>query len=173
MSSVTNVNPQPGTATFPADHRRARLHDHVAFVTSGTRGIGAAICRSFAEQGATVDEVIEAHGRLDILVNNAGMTIDKTVLKMTDEDWYRVIAVKLSGAFFTSQAVLPHVIERGSGRIVNVSSIIGETGNMQANYAASKSGLFGLIARAVHFLVAGKSSHITGQTLRVNGGMGM
>src|SRR3984893_1679446 len=93
----------------------------------------------------TVDEVIEQHGRLDILVNNAGITIDKTVLKMTDEDWYKVIAVNLSGAFFMSQAVLPHMIERGSGRIVNISSIIGEMGNIgQANYAASKSGLFGL-----------------------------
>ena len=93
----------------------------------------------------TVNEVIEQHGRLDILVNNAGITIDKSVLKMTDEDWYKVIAVNLSGAFFMSQAVLPHMIERGSGRIVNISSIIGEMGNIgQANYAASKSGLFGL-----------------------------
>jgi NAD(P)-dependent dehydrogenase (short-subunit alcohol dehydrogenase family) len=93
----------------------------------------------------TVSEVIEQHGRLDIMVNNAGITIDKTVLKLTDEDWYKVIAVNLSGAFFMSQAVLPHMIERGSGRIVNISSIIGETGNIgQANYAASKSGLFGL-----------------------------
>jgi NAD(P)-dependent dehydrogenase (short-subunit alcohol dehydrogenase family) len=93
----------------------------------------------------TVKEVIEQHGRLDILVNNAGITIDKTVLKMDDEDWYKVIAVNLSGAFFMSQAVLPHMIERGSGRIVNISSIIGEMGNIgQANYAASKSGLFGL-----------------------------
>ena len=89
--------------------------------------------------------MIERHGRLDILVNNAGITIDKTVLKMSDEDWYRVIAVNLSGAFFMSQSVLPHMIERGSGRIINISSIIGETGNIgQANYAASKSGLFGL-----------------------------
>ena len=89
--------------------------------------------------------MIEQHGRLDILVNNAGITIDKTVLKMTDEDWYKVIAVNLSGAFFMSQAALPHMIERGSGRIVNISSIIGEIGNIgQANYAASKSGLFGL-----------------------------
>jgi NAD(P)-dependent dehydrogenase (short-subunit alcohol dehydrogenase family) len=93
----------------------------------------------------TIDEVIEAHGKLDILVNNAGITIDKTVLKMTDEDWYKVIAVNLSGAFFMSQAVLPHMIESGSGRIINISSIIGETGNIgQANYAASKSGLLGL-----------------------------
>jgi len=89
----------------------------------------------------TVGEVNEQHGRLDILINNAGITIDKTVLKMTDEDWYKVIAVNLSGAFFMSQAVLPHTIDRGSGRIVNISSIIGEMGNMgQANSAASKSG---------------------------------
>src|SRR5437588_1566953 len=93
----------------------------------------------------TVNEVIEQHGRLDILVNNAGITIDKTVLKMTDEDWYKVLSVNLSGAFFMSQAVLPHMIERGSGRIINISSIIGSTGNIgQTNYAASKSGLFGL-----------------------------
>jgi len=58
----------------------------------------------------TVNAVIEQHGRLDILVNNAGITIDKTVLKMSDEDWYKVIAVNLSGAFFMSQAVLPHMI---------------------------------------------------------------
>ncbi len=93
----------------------------------------------------TVDEVLERHGRLDILVNNAGITIDKPVLKMADEDWYRVLAVNLSGAFFMSQAVLPHMIDRGCGRIVNISSIIGQQGNIgQANYAASKSGLFGL-----------------------------
>src|SRR6478609_7179790 len=93
----------------------------------------------------TVQEVIDHHGRLDILVNNAGITADHTISKMTDEDWYKVLAVNLSGAFFMSQAVLPHMIERGSGRIVNISSIIGEMGNIgQANYAASKSGLFGL-----------------------------
>src|SRR5665213_2861866 len=93
----------------------------------------------------TVGEVIEHHGRLDILVNNAGITMDRTVLKMTDEEWNSVIAVNLSGAFFMSQAALPHMIERGSGRIVNISSIVGEMGNIgQANYAASKSGLLGL-----------------------------
>ena len=90
-------------------------------------------------------EVIDQHGRLDILVNNAGITIDRTVAKMTDEDWQKVIAVNLSGAFFMAQAALEHMLERGTGRIVSVSSVIGETGSIgQANYAASKSGLFGL-----------------------------
>ena len=174
-------------ATDSQNGRGEKLLGRVAFVTGGTRGIGAAIARSLATQGAvvavgysrddaaakrfeaelretsnggsvhrgnigssedcrrTAAEVIETHGRLDILVNNAGITIDKTVLKMTDEDWYKVLAVNLSGAFFMSQAVLPHMLERGSGRIVNISSLIGEIGNIgQANYAASKSGLFGL-----------------------------
>jgi acetoacetyl-CoA reductase/3-oxoacyl-[acyl-carrier protein] reductase len=163
------------------------MEGRVVFITGGTRGIGAAISRSFASQGAvvaagysrarehaeellsqlrghgveasvhqgnvgspddcrrTIGEVIDAHGRIDVLVNNAGITIDRTVLKLTDEDWHKVIDVNLSSAFFTSQAVLPHMIERGTGRIINISSIIGETGNIgQANYAASKSGLFGL-----------------------------
>jgi 3-oxoacyl-[acyl-carrier protein] reductase len=92
-----------------------------------------------------VGEVIDQHGRLDILVNNAGITIDRTVAKMTDDDWLKVIAVNLSGAFFLAQNALEHMLDRGTGRIINVSSVIGETGNIgQANYAASKSGLFGL-----------------------------
>src|SRR3984957_18770859 len=92
-----------------------------------------------------LQEVIDQHGRLDILVDNAGITVDRTAAKMTDEDWQRVIAVNLSGAFFMAQAALEHMIARGTGRIINVSSVIGETGNIgQANYAASKSGLFGL-----------------------------
>ena len=194
-----------------------KLKGRVAFVTGGTRGIGAAICRSLASQGAviaagysgndqaagdfreafsqryptavsthkgnvgdpadcrrTIDDVIKTHGRLDILVNNAGITIDKTVLKMTDEDWYNVLNVNLSGAFFLSQAALRHMAERGSGRIVNVSSVIGEMGNIgQANYAASKSGLFGLtktLAREASRMLArsGKLQDPNGIGLTIN-----
>ncbi len=109
-----------------------------------------------------VREVIEQHGRLDILVNNAGITIDKIVHKMNDEDWLRVIAVNLSGAFFLSQAALEHMMERGTGRIIMISSATGETGQIgQANYAASKSGMFGLaksLAREAIFMLA-KSGH--------------
>jgi acetoacetyl-CoA reductase len=92
-----------------------------------------------------VDEVMQRFGRIDFLVNNAGITVDKTVRKMTYEDWHNVLDVNLFGAFAMTKAVLEHMIERGSGRIVNISSVIGETGNVgQANYAASKAGLFGL-----------------------------
>ena len=194
-----------------------KLKGRVAFVTGGTRGIGAAICRSLASQGATlaagyagndeaartfrdgfavtygtpvsihtgnvgdpqhcrrtIDEVIAMHGRLDILVNNAGITIDKTVLKLSDDDWFKVLNVNLSGAFFLSQAALRHMAERGSGRIVCVSSVIGEMGNIgQANDAASKSGLFGLtktLAREAAVLLAraGKLAEPDGVGLTIN-----
>ena len=100
---------------------------------------------SSADCERVISEVLEAHGKLDILVNNAGITVDKTVRKMTVEDWDRVIQVNLSGAFYLSRAILQHMLDRGSGRIINISSIIGESGNIgQANYASSKAGLFGL-----------------------------
>jgi acetoacetyl-CoA reductase/3-oxoacyl-[acyl-carrier protein] reductase len=92
-----------------------------------------------------VQEVIDQHGRLDILVNNAGITSDKPVLKMSYEDWDKVIRVNLSGAFYMSKPALAHMVERGTGRIVNISSVIGQQGNIgQANYASSKAGMFGL-----------------------------
>ena len=92
-----------------------------------------------------VAEVLDRHGRIDILVNNAGITSDRTVRRMASDDWDRVVTVNLSGAFYMSRAVLDPMLAAGYGRIVNISSVIGETGNIgQANYAAAKSGLFGL-----------------------------
>ena len=92
-----------------------------------------------------VGEVIARHGRLDILVNNAGVTMDRTVRRMSPEEWDHVLQVNLHGTFYMCRAVLPHMVDRSYGRIVNISSVIGEIGNIgQANYSASKAGLFGL-----------------------------
>jgi acetoacetyl-CoA reductase len=122
---------QEAADKFCADHPGATVHQ-------GNIG-------SSEDCERVINEVLEAHGKLDILVNNAGITLDKTVRKMTVEDWDRVVQVNLSGAFYLSRAILQHMLDRGSGRIINISSIIGEAGNIgQANYAASKSGLFGL-----------------------------
>jgi acetoacetyl-CoA reductase len=92
-----------------------------------------------------IGEVLDRHGRLDILVNNAGITLDKTMRKMTPEEWDHVIHVNLSGAFYLSRAILQQMLDRGYGRIINISSVIGSAGGFgQANYASAKSGLFGL-----------------------------
>ena len=100
---------------------------------------------SNADCERVVEEVASQHGKLDILVNNAGITIDKTVRRMTPDDWDRVVQVNLSGAFYCSRAVLNGMLDRTYGRIVNISSVIGSAGNVgQANYAAAKSGMFGL-----------------------------
>jgi len=123
------------------DHAREfadKYADRGVSIHQGNVGHNEDVLRVFSE-------VLDRHGHVDILVNNAGITIDKTVRKMTIDEWNQVLMVNLSGAFHMTKAVLDHMLERGSGRIVNISSVIGETGNIgQANYAASKSGLFGL-----------------------------
>ena len=92
-----------------------------------------------------VNEALETHGRIDYLINNAGINLDRTVRRMTVDEWHAVMRVNISGCFYMVKGVLEHMIERGSGRIINISSIIGQTGNVgQANYATAKSGMFGL-----------------------------
>ena len=87
---------------------------------------------------------LEAHGRLDILVNNAGITRDQLMLRMKREDWDAVIATNLTAAFTCVQAVLKTMVKQRSGRIINITSVVGQAGNPgQANYAASKAGLIG------------------------------
>jgi NAD(P)-dependent dehydrogenase (short-subunit alcohol dehydrogenase family) len=86
---------------------------------------------------------------VDILVNNAGINVDKPLGKLEVEDWNQVVQLDLNGAFYTMHAALPHMREQESGRVINISSVIGEQGNMaQANYSAAKSGLFGLTKTA-------------------------
>jgi 3-oxoacyl-[acyl-carrier protein] reductase len=96
------------------------------------------------EVDALVAAVLAAHGRIDVLVNNAGITKDARLVKMTLEQFDAVIDVNLRGVFHLSQAVAPHMVERGAGVILNASSVVGLYGNYgQTNYAASKFGVIG------------------------------
>ncbi len=89
-----------------------------------------------------VEKVLSKWHHLDILVNNAGITRDKTMRKMTDEDWAAVIDVNLNGTFYCTSAALPAMINQRFGRIINISSVVGQMGNFgQANYSASKGGI--------------------------------
>jgi len=143
------------TTTLAHDgiHVAACYHVHQQAAEEFQKGLLAEGCSISIHQGnvgvpedcnRVVDEVLRANGRLDYLVNNAGVTSDHTVRKMTVEDWHKVLRVNLSGSFYMTKAVIEYMAGRGFGRIVNVSSVIGEMGNFgQANYAASKAGLFG------------------------------
>lgn len=96
-----------------------------------------------------IDEIIKEFGRIDILVNNAGITKDVLMLRMTDEDFDRVIDVNLKGTFNCTKYVSKYMLKQKSGKIINISSVVGLSGNAgQVNYSASKAGIIGITKSA-------------------------
>jgi acetoacetyl-CoA reductase len=96
------------------------------------------------EAVSLVERVTKDFGHIDVLINNAGITIDKTMKNMSPDQWDKVIGVDLSSVFYCSRAVIGQMLERGYGRIINISSVVGQKGNFgQTNYAAAKAGIIG------------------------------
>jgi 3-oxoacyl-[acyl-carrier protein] reductase len=108
----------------------------------------AVLCRFDIANGeevtAAVQAVVERHGKIDVLVNNAGLSIDNLLLRLKEEEWDRVIAVNLKGAFLCTKAVVRSMLKQKGGRIINLTSVVAQTGNAgQAAYTAAKAGIIG------------------------------
>jgi NAD(P)-dependent dehydrogenase (short-subunit alcohol dehydrogenase family) len=100
-----------------------------------------------------IEETLDRFGRIDLLVNNVGITIDKTMRKLTTEEWDTVVQVDLNSCYYTVKPALEHLIEQQSGKIINISSFVGEAGNFgQTNYAAAKAGIIGFTKAAAQEL---------------------
>jgi 3-oxoacyl-[acyl-carrier protein] reductase len=180
---------------------------------------------SFSQVNEQVDSIVNDHGELNYLVNNAGITRDTLLMRMKEEDWDAVVSVNLKGVFNCTKAASRYMIKQKSGRIVNISSVVGEMGNPgQSNYSATKAGIIGFtksvsrelasrnitvnsitpgfidtditsglsdkikehylgqiplgrfgspedVSGVVSFLLSDAASYITGEVIRVNGGM--
>lgn len=114
-----------------------------AALGAGAQGFGCDVAQT-AQVEAAVAAAEKGLGPISILVNNAGLTRDNILLRLSDEDWSAVLEANLTGAFYTTRAVIKGMMKRRAGRIINITSVVGLTGNKgQANYAASKAGLIG------------------------------
>ena len=132
-------------AIFSSNRERAEEFRHQVEAEGGALSLHQGNIGDAEDCQRVVGEVIKEHGQLDILVNNAGITVDKPAWRLSADDWDKVIQVDLSGAFYLCKPALQHMIARGSGRIINISSVSGEIGNIgQVNYTAAKAGMFGL-----------------------------
>ncbi|MCH7926751.1 MAG: 3-oxoacyl-[acyl-carrier-protein] reductase [Deltaproteobacteria bacterium] len=180
---------------------------------------------SYSQVNDEIDSIVKDHGELNFLVNNAGITRDTLLMRMKEEDWDAVINVNLKGVFNCTKAASKYMVKQKSGRIVNISSVVGEMGNPgQSNYSATKAGIIGFtksvsrelasrnitvnsiapgfietditsglsdkvkeyylgqiplsrfgspedVSGVVSFLLSDAASYITGEVIRVNGGM--
>ncbi len=133
-------------ATVVVTARSAEAAASAAATLPGTGHLGLACDVSDREAVDALAKRVESElGGIDVLVNNAGVTADNIMLRLDDEDWDRVLDTNLKGAFLMIRAVARGMMKRRSGRIINISSVVGLTGNRgQVNYAASKAGLIGL-----------------------------
>lgn len=131
-----------GTAT--TDAGAAAISERLAEL--GARGRGAVFdVRDADATEALVDSIVKEHGRLSLLVNNAGITRDTLAMRMKDDDWGAVLDTNLSGVFRLARAVMRGMMKAKHGRIINITSVVGASGNAgQANYAAAKAGVVGL-----------------------------
>jgi 3-oxoacyl-[acyl-carrier protein] reductase len=127
-----------------------------ALEAAGGKGTVAMFDVSDAAQvDAGVKKVLEAHGRIDILVNNAGITRDNLLLRMSEEEFDAVLRVNLKGTFLLTKAVTRHMMKQRSGKVVNISSVVGMMGNAgQSNYAAAKAGIIGFTKATARELAA-------------------
>jgi len=138
---------EAGATVVVNDVGQAELVESVAEEIKATGGQSLAILAdvSLAEDVTRlVETTVSTCGKVDILVNNAGITRDHLLLRMTDDDWDKVLQVNLKGVFLCTRAVLRHMIKQRWGRIISIASIVGMVGNPgQANYASAKAGIVG------------------------------
>ena len=145
--SIAKIYAKAGAHVSCISRNKDTLNDVVESIISngGSASINAFDVSKSIEFQDNINDIIKEYGTIDILVNNAGITIDKLIMRMNDDDWNKVLEINLKGAFNGIKSVTRSMMKARSGRIINISSVVGLTGNPgQANYAASKAGLIGL-----------------------------